>query len=97
VHACVRVECVSPVIFGSMTNRKMCYDRKSVYQAVTNQSQGQGWGRKGEVVGGRVDWDEGEGELHTGHFQIPAGMVVRGGRRWSFLRGAFFLRQGLCR
>jgi len=28
-------------------------------------------------------WDEGTGGVHKGHFQIPAGMVVRGGRRQS--------------
>ena len=26
-------------------------------------------------------WDEGTGGVHEGHFNIPAGMVVRGGRR----------------
>jgi len=28
-------------------------------------------------------WDEGTRGVHKGHFHIPAGMVVRGGRRQS--------------
>jgi len=34
-----------------------------------------------------------EGELHKGYFQIPAGMVVRGERRWSTLQPALHLSQ----
>jgi len=28
-----------------------------------------------------VPWNEGAGGVHEGHFQIPAEIVVRGGRR----------------
>ena len=47
-------------------------------------------------------WDEGTGGVHKGHFQIPAGMVVREGRRqarpyanrrYICHREAFFPRQ----
>ena len=48
-------------------------------------------------------WDEGTGGVHKGHFHIPAGMVVRGGRmcqpelcanrRYIRHREAFFPRQ----
>jgi len=36
---------------------------------------------EGRRRGPRAAWVQEEGGEHKGHFQIPAGMVVRGGRR----------------
>jgi len=38
-------------------------------------------------------WDEGAGGVHKGHFYIPAGMVVRGGRRQSICQPALHMSQ----
>jgi len=37
-------------------------------------------------------WDEGAGGVHKGHFYIPAGMVVRGGRRQSICQPALHMQ-----
>ena len=38
-------------------------------------------------------WDEGAGGVHKGHFHIPAGMVVWGGRRQSICQPALHMSQ----
>jgi len=38
-------------------------------------------------------WDEWIGGVHKGHFHIPAGMVVRGGRRKSICQQALHMSQ----
>jgi len=38
-------------------------------------------------------WDEGTGGVYKGHFHIPAGMVVRGGRRQDMWQPALHMSQ----
>jgi len=38
-------------------------------------------------------WDKGAGGVHKEHFHIPAGMVVRGGRRQSICQPALHMSQ----
>jgi len=38
-------------------------------------------------------WDEGTRGVHKGHFHIPAGMVVRGGRRQAICKPALHMSQ----
>jgi len=40
-----------------------------------------------------VPWYEGTGGVHKVHFHIPAGMVVRGGRRQSICQPALHMSQ----
>ena len=38
-------------------------------------------------------WDKGAGGVHKEHFHIPAGMVVRGGRRQSICQPSLHMSQ----
>jgi len=47
-----------------------------------NQSRNREWGKEGEVQSCRFAvWGKRWRGGHMGHFQVPVGMVVRGGRR----------------
>ena len=41
----------------------------------------------------RVSQDKGAGGVHKGHFHIPGGMVVRGGRRQSMPAGVTYVTE----
>jgi len=41
----------------------------------------------------RASWDEGAEGVHKGHFHIPAGIVVRGGRRQCICQPALHMSQ----
>jgi len=60
-------------------------------QAVLNQCQGQGWGRGDEGVAGQPGLREQRGYIRF--FNIPAGMVVRRGRRHSIRQPALHMSQ----
>ena len=44
---------------------------------------------RGEAKVSQCTADKGAGGVHKGHFHIPGGMVVRGGRRHSICQPAF--------
>ena len=61
-----------------------------------NKKKGQGGGRRrGGVAGqrGLRKWGGSQNAPYEGHFQIPAGMLVRGGRRQSICKPALHIPQ----
>ena len=70
------------------------------FQAVFDQSQGQEWGRGGGSVVGQRGMRKGGGDkrhascpLPPSSFQIPTGLVVRGGRRQCTCQPALHMSQ----